>query len=150
MKTLFTEEVNSKSLSNSCQKPKNLYHMHSLLFCKHFNTTVVPESSIFNERVTKYYTNYLEILVMGNNWKTEPKTQKPKSTIALYTVCVCINFPRNLPWKVEFKKVLTWAPLKSSELDQCHFVEHLFSLDELEGLPICLYRWRTGLRCQQY
>lgn len=36
-------------------------------------------------------------------------------------------------------KVLACAPLKSRELDQCHLVEHFFSLDELEGLPICLY-----------
>lgn len=35
-------------------------------------------------------------------------------------------------------RVLAWAALQSRELDQRHLVEHLLSLDELEGLPICL------------
>lgn len=36
-------------------------------------------------------------------------------------------------------EVLACAPLKSRELDQRHLIEHFLSLDELEGLPICLY-----------
>lgn len=35
-------------------------------------------------------------------------------------------------------KVLACAPMQSGELDQGHLVEHLLSLDELEGLLICL------------
>lgn len=46
-------------------------------------------------------------------------------------------------------KVLACAPLKSGELDQCHFIEHFFSLYELEGLPIYLYGWRISLGYQR-
>lgn len=46
-------------------------------------------------------------------------------------------------------KVLACAPLKSGEFDQCHFIEHFFSLYELEGLPIYLYGWRISLGYQR-
>lgn len=99
--------------------------------------------------------NYVTLAVLSSNSESKHSfTTTHKWLILDWTInmqchiCMCSIFPEVFI-DSSMSEVLACAPLKSRELDQCHLIEHFLSLDELEGLPICLYGWRISLTCQR-